>query len=71
MPLNPFDFLFYQGCGRGKDKDGVGDVVGTSDRVRVEASDLAGHPWLEGGAMAPFILPLVTDHKGRRQGVKC
>ncbi len=63
MPLNTFDFLFCQGCGRGKDD--VRDVVGASDRGRVGASDWAGHHWLEGGAMAPFTPPLVTDHKGR------
>ncbi len=47
-PLNTFDLPFCQGCGREKDKDGVGvvvGVVGPSDRVRVGDSD-----WVKVGA---------------------
>ena len=47
MPLNTFDFLFYQGCGRGKDKDGVGDMVGANDRVRVGPWPPSPHLWLQ------------------------
>ena len=64
MPLDTFDFFFCQGCGRGKDKDGVGDVVGV-----VGASDWAGHPWLGGGAMSPSPrLWLQIINVGVRQG---